>query len=203
MRFLPLVPLLFLGALLSSVVPASAQTAQQLYTEAQRAYLAGDQETAKEKFRMVLAVNPKHQPSINYLRLIATSEAQGGAQRSQEKALASVVIPEVRFRDTSLGSALAYLTQTIAKQTDGKTQANFVLQLPEGYETEKKLTLSLNNAPFTTVLKYVGQLAEVSFGIEQYAIVVKPTAGAAAPTAPTAPTAPNVPATGDETTAIQ
>lgn len=181
MRFLLFT--LVVGVLLTGIAPVHAQSAQQLYTEAQRAYVVGDIATAKEKFSMVLAINPKHQPSINYLRMITAAEKKSGAAISRAQELASLYIPQIRFRDATLGSALDFLSQTVAKESAGKTQVNFVLQLPENYVNEKTLTLSLNNTPFTTVLQYIGQLADVSFGIEQYAIVVKPKGLAAAPEA--------------------
>jgi hypothetical protein len=41
-------------------------------------------------------------------------------------------------------------------------------------EKEKKFTLSLQNVPFTEVLRYIGELTNVQFSYDRFAITVKP-----------------------------
>src|SRR5438132_12440864 len=54
------------------------QSAQEIFTEAQRAYMAGDFATAKEKLNIVLQLQPNHQFARNYLRMIAAQEGKSG-----------------------------------------------------------------------------------------------------------------------------
>ena len=59
-----------------------------------------------------------------------------------------------------------------------------MLQIPEEQKSQT-ITLSLSNVPFTEALRYLGDVANVSFAYEKFAIVVKPQT--AAPTASTLP----------------
>jgi outer membrane protein assembly factor BamD (BamD/ComL family) len=171
----------FLVAAGMFVLPAAqalAQSTSQLYSEAQRAYLAGDLETAKQKLLIVVEADPGNQGAKNYLRMIRTREKEAGPGNLRQRELEALILPKVNFRDATLDSALEYLKQAAAKASNDKTQVNFVVQLPE--ETlPKKVTLNLANAPFTEAIKYLGEVASVAFSIDKYAIVVKPKAPSA------------------------
>ena len=171
-----LLPLLVLTAWFIGGELARAQESfQQVYAEAQRAYLGGNLEVAKQKFLLALELNPKHQPVQNYLRMIRAQEEQAGGANPQQKELQALVLPQVKFREASLDSALEYLKQQAATSA-GKTQVNFVSQLPPEM-AEKKVTLNLTNVPFTEALRYLGEVGGVTFEIQRYAVLVKPRAG--------------------------
>jgi hypothetical protein len=175
-------PLLLSCLLVSSAIPALAQDSRQLLSEGQRALSSGDVTTAKAKFEQVLSIDPKNPIAKNYLRTMQAQEASsGGAQL--EKQLKTLILPKVEFRDATFSSALDYLKQQAAKVSNGQVQVSFVVQLPEEFVRSKNITLSLANVPFTEALRYVGDIAEVRFSVEKYAIVVKPRAGAGAPQA--------------------
>jgi hypothetical protein len=106
------------------------------------------------------------------------------AARRTGKAAPGARAPADQFRDATLGSALDYLKNQAAKLSNNKVAVNFVVQLPDDVVKTRTVTLSLANVPFTEALRYLGDLAGVSFTYEKYAITVKPKAGAApAPTA--------------------
>jgi len=65
------------------------------------------------------------------------------------------------------------LKQLLEKQTSGKTQINFVVQLSPDVLQTQIINLKLADVPFTEVLRYVGDLAHVTFVFEKYAVVVK------------------------------
>ena len=155
---------------------AFGESAQQLLSEAQTAYLRGDMETAKRNFELANQLDPRNPTAIGYLRMIKAKEAQdarGGG--GQEKQLATVIIPKVEFREATFGSALDYLKQQVARQSQGKIAVNFVLQIPDEQVKTHTVTLSLTNVPFTEVIRYLGTLTGTTFAFEKYAIAVRPT----------------------------
>ena len=180
--------LLWVGAFLTTLASgAFGESAQQLLTSAQAAYLRGDIESAKRDFEMVVRLDPRNTTAIGYLRMIKAKENKVSPGGTQEKQLAAVMMPKVEFRQATLGSALDFLKQQVAKQTEGKVAVNFVLAIPDAQAKTANLTLSLTNVPFTEVLKYIGSLAGVSFSYEKYAITVRPAGAAVAPTGASQP----------------
>ena len=165
-------------ALVTLLAAASAfsDDAGQLLSEAQAAYLRGDMESAKRNFEIVNRLDPRNKTAIGYLRMIKAQEAKKGGSggSDQEKQLQALIVPQVQFRDATLGSALEYLRQQATKISGGKTSVNFVVQLPDEMVKSQAVTLSLTNVPFSEVLRYLGDLAGISFTYEKYAIAVRP-----------------------------
>ena len=159
-----------------------AQSVQQLLTEAQQSYMRGDMATAKAQFQTVNRIDPKNPTAIGFLRRIQVEEQKGGA--SIEKQLAAVVLPRVEFKEATLGSALNYVKQAVANATENKTSINFIVQLPQEQVNTQAVTLSLRDIPASEVLRYLGNLANVQFEYEKFAVVVKPKATAQAASAP-------------------
>ncbi len=159
-----------LAGLALSTLPLAAQSSD--LTQAQKAYVAGDLETAKPLFQKVLAADPQNVAARNYLKAIAQAESQANPGASMEKQLQALILPKVEFHDATLDSALDALKQQAAKASGGKVQPNFVIA--PGVNASAPITLNLTNVPFREVLRYVGDLAKVSFGIDRYAITVKP-----------------------------
>jgi len=169
-------------ALASMICCASASDVSDMLTEAQRAYLRNDYAAAKEKFEMVRRVDPTNRTAVSYLRLIAAEELKSGGKTTRndtEEACRKLIMEKVDLREASLAEALDFLKQKAATVSGGKVVVNFVLQVDEPTQA-KKVTLSVQRVPFSEVLRYVGDLADVQFKYEQYAIVVKPK-GAAQP----------------------
>ena len=157
---------------------------QETLTAAQVAYMKGDLETAKANFQIVNRADPKNSVAIGFLRKIAVEEAKRPQGITLQKQLEKLIVPKIEFRDATLGSALEFLKNAAAKHSEGKVAVNFVVQLSEEQTRTKTVTLSLANAPYSVVLRYVGELANVDFSYDKYAIIVKP--HAAAPAAPPA-----------------
>ncbi len=156
---------LFIGAI-------QAQTsAAKEYSEAQRAYLAGDTATAKTKFQEVLTVDPTNIGAKNYLRTILMAEKKDkkGALSGQ---FATLIVPKVSFKEASLASVLDFLKGKAAELSDNKIAPSFVLKLPADFAAQTPITLELSNVPFTEVLRYLGDLTSTKFDIQEYAIVV-------------------------------
>ncbi|MGC3988213.1 MAG: hypothetical protein QM796_00745 [Chthoniobacteraceae bacterium] len=160
-------PLFFVMAALA--LPAWAADIGQLNTEAQRAMMSGDTDTAKAKFEEVLKVDPENITAENYLRMINAQEKKSNTSSLQAQ-LDKLTLDHVKFKDATLGSALDYLKQMAAKKS---VNVSFVMQLPQSAVDETKVSIDLQNIPFLVVLNYVSDLAGVQFTVQQYAIVVK------------------------------
>ena len=185
--------------MLASVIStALASDAGDLMAEAQRAYVRGDLAGAKEKFEIVRKLDPANKTAVSYLRLIAADEAKQAAgkqpRNTTQDALQKLIMEKVELREASLAEALEFLKQKGNQAGGGKVAINFVLQLDEQTQNAK-VTIALQKVPFAEVLRYVGDLAGVTFVYEPYAIVVK-LKGAAQPAptgAPDLATTPKIP----------
>ena len=122
-----------------------------------------------------------------YLRRIAAEEAKETATKGPPNAtkamLEILTLPKVQLNEASLGEALEFLRQKGNQLGEGKVAINFVLMIDEKAK-ETKITLSLQSVPFTEVLRYIGELANVQFSYDRFAITVKPKIAAAEAKAP-------------------
>ena len=141
-------------------------------------------EAAKKGFQSVVRNDPRNQVAINYLRMIQVQEAKTPKGNNQEKQLATLIIPKVEFEEATIGSAIESLSQSVAKASDGKQTVNFVVNLPEDVKL-KTITLKLRNIPFTELIHYLGELGNLNFEYDKYAIKVTPK-GVVAATTPAA-----------------
>lgn len=183
---------LWMLALASFVSTSLAGDVSDLMTEAQRAYIRNDLAVAKEKFELVRKLDPSNKTAISYLRRIIADEITQNAgkppRNTTQEALKKIILEKVEFREASLPEALEFLKQKGTQLGEGKVAINFVLQLGEAAQNAK-VTISLQKVPLSEVLRYVGDLADVQFVYEPYAIVVKPK-GAAQPAPTVAPEQP-------------
>jgi hypothetical protein len=164
---------------------AFAQDVADLLSEAQRAYIRGETAAAKQKFELVLKFEPNNKTAITHMRRILAEEARDNAQKGPPNAtkamLETVKLPKVDLREAALAESLEFLQKKGNQIAGNKVAINFVMQLDE--ETKaKKITLNLQDVPFTEVLRYIGELAGVEFVYDRFAIVVKPKGGAPAVT---------------------
>ena len=187
MKFPSLLIVVGSAAMLLAPEVRAQQSVQQLLTEAQQAYMRGDLETAKHQFQTVNRIDPKNPTAIGFLRRIQAESKAAANNASVEKQLSAVIVPKVEFRESTLGSALDYLKQVLAKSTEGKTSVNFIVQLPEDRVKTQTVTMSVTNMPFTEVLRYLGGLADIQFEYDRYAVVVKPKSAVSAANTATAP----------------
>jgi len=179
--------ILVVGLLLACGEGAKAQSSQQLFNEAQRAYISGDVDGARQKFKTVIELDPANSSAQNYLRMINAQDKKDGSEQL-EKQLKSLILAKVEFKDATFGSALEYLKQQAVKQSDGKIKVSFVVQLPADFADTQKVTLNLSNIPFIEALHYLCQLADVDYKVEKYAVIVKKKAEVPAPEASPAKT---------------
>lgn len=166
---------------------AQAQTAVQVYSEGMEAYKQGNADLAKRKLALALEIDKNFRPASALLNRINSDQRAGGAiaPGMSAKTLERTVVP-VEFKDTTLTSALEFLRQRADETTGGKLKINFAVNLPPEL-ANKRVTLKLDRVPVSEVLKYIGELAGVSFQVQPYAIVVTPAVPTTAPAASPAP----------------
>jgi len=170
MKVLPKFVPLFCSLLLTGM--AHAETAQQLLTAAQLAYQKNDYAAAKRDFEMVLRIDPRNATAIGFLKTIQAHQAKDSGGAAVQKELAQVIIPKIELKEATLGSSLDFLKKKVAELSNGKQSVNFVVQ--PGVDPMTRCTLSLTNVPLTEAVRYLGELANVSFQYQKYAIVVRP-----------------------------
>jgi len=166
---------------------------QDLITQGRAAYMKGDLDTAKADFEMVYQIDSRNTVAIGFLQRIKIDQKNKPKYVPMDRQLATLVIPQIQFREATLGSALDYLKKAADRQSGGKIAVNFVVQLPPEQVNTQVVTLNLSNVPFTDALKYLGTVASLDFVYDKYAIIVKPKADATATTTGTTPTAHTVP----------
>lgn len=187
---------LFLAAAVYAAGPTPATASpeiQQLLQEGQTAYQKGDYEAAKSAFEMVYSMDSRNITAINFLRLIKSSKGAVNPKALPiERQVASVIIPQIQFRDATLGSAVDYLKKAVDRESGGKVAVNFVVQLPQEQINTQKVTLALNHVPFTEAVRYLASVASLDVEYQKYAIVLKPKNGdsASAANVPGSTTAP-------------
>ena len=192
MKLLPVLALLLVTATTLNAAPPPAEVAQFL-TDGQTAFNKGDYATAKGAFEMVYQMDPRNVTAINYLQKIKVLEKGAPKNVDQEKQLAALIVPKVQLKEATIGSVFDYLKTTAGKLSDGKIAVNFVLKLPDDVIKTQTITLSMNTAPFTEVVKYVAELANLNVQYQKFGILVTPKSGAAPDAPAPAPIAPAPP----------
>ena len=194
MKLLPVLALLILASSPLNAAPATpSPEVTQFLTDGQAAFNKGDYATARGAFEMVYQMDPRNVSAISYLQKIKVLEKGVPKGVDQEKQLAGLIVPKVQLKEATIGSVFEYLKTTANKLSDGKIAVNFVLKLPEETIKTQAITLSMNNAPFTEVVKYVAELANLNVQYQKFGVLVTPKAAAAPDATTPAPTAPAPP----------
>ena len=163
------------------VAAPPAEEVKQFLAEGQAAFGKGDYATAKAAFETVYQLDPRNVVAINFLQKIKVIEKSAPKVVDQERQLAGLIVPKVQLKDATIGAVFDYLKTTAGKLSDGKISVNFVLKLPDDVVKTQTISLNMSNAPFTEVVKYVAELANLNVQYQQYAVLVTPKAVAAPP----------------------
>ena len=194
MKLLPVLALLILASSPLNAAPATpSPEVTQFLTDGQAAFNKGDYATARGAFEMVYQMDPRNVSAISYLQKIKVLEKGAPKNVDQERQLAGLIVPKVQLKEATIGSVFDYLKTTANKLSDGKIAVNFVLKLPDEAIKTQTVTLSMNNAPFTEVVKYVAELANLNVQYQKFGVLVTPKGGAAPDATAPAPTAPAPP----------
>jgi len=185
----PLFPGATPGSLLGTPAPTSPEV-QALIAEGQAAYQKGDIDKAKMAFENAYSMDSRNLVVIGYLRRIKVDEQSRPKKIDREKQLAAIIIPEIKFREATIGSAVDFIKKAVDKQTGGKSGVSFVIQLPAEQVNTQTVTLNLSGIPATEALRYLAELVNATVAYDSYAVVIKGKPGAVAPTASSTTPAP-------------
>lgn len=95
-----------------------------------------------------------------------------GASELKRKA-DSIIIPSLEFRGATLSEGFQFLRRKSVELDPEKKGINFVLKFsPEDPVLKTPLTLSLKDIPLTEAIKYITNLANVRWRVEEYAIAI-------------------------------
>lgn len=173
-----LLPFLLLLTAFPAFTPGlRAETASQLYAQGVEAYNQGDAVGAQHKLQLALEVDRNFRPANLLLAKMAAEKRQATAPAAvgmSVKVLERTVVP-VEFSNTTLDSALEYIRQKALEDSGGKVAINFAVNLPPEL-VNKRVTLKMDHVPVPELLRYIGEIAGVSFDRQPYAIVVTPAA---------------------------
>ncbi len=145
--------------------------AQALYNEGRKAFYDGNLELAERLFSQALEKDPTHAPTIAMRRQILANQDQINPQVRQ---LSALIVPKVEFDDASFEEALDYLQHVAEKESSGVVLPNFVIKDNTGEIKQSRVNLRLRNVPLLTALKYLTDLANAEYQVQQYAIVITP-----------------------------
>lgn len=163
---------------------AASPEVQALLQEGLTAFQKGDLDKAKSAFEMAYTMDSRNVTAISYLRRIQAAEKTRPPKVDRERMLSGVIIPEVKFKDATLSSALDYVKRTVATQSGGKQSVSFVVQMPAEQVNSITVTLNLQGVPASEVIRYLADLANATVAYEQFAVVLKPKATATTPVPP-------------------
>ena len=167
------VPLI--AAFLCLLLPIAAladPTEPELMAQGQRAFIAGDYDTATQTFAEVLQLDPHNNLAIQYLRAIRSKQASIAPVENDP--VKSLVLPIVNLKEATFSSSLDFLKQSAAKRS---VNVSFVSQLPAA-QMDTRITLNITNIPFLEALRYLCALNNATYKIDPYAIVIMPAAAA-------------------------
>lgn len=162
--------------------PASrtSQTVGKMYLDGQALVSEGKFTEARVVFEEVLMLQPGHAGARNSIQRLERQNRGGGDGSVLKAKMDQLIIQDIDLKNATLESVLQFLPQLAERESKGTLKANFVAQLDPSI-LQKRITLTLRNAPYTEVLRYIGELSGVTFRPEQYAIVAIPSSSAASP----------------------
>jgi general secretion pathway protein D len=134
-------------------------------------------ETREEMLRQVQEA--WYQPITNKDTNVAAQEAQAPISRATnfdlDQKLRSIFIPALNFTNgASIEEATSFLFSE-SKRLDEPTHKGipFIIE-PDASASAKPITLSLNNVPVGEALRYICQLANVKYKVQDYAVSIVP-----------------------------
>jgi len=159
------------GAVAQEASPAQQSAA--LYKQGMAAEQAGDAAGARQAYEQALKLNPRNANARYRLGQVRTHHAKSAA-KGRESKFSSVVIPEFKVDDATLGEALGALSQLTGQASKEAVVPNFIVQDSSGELAARKVTLVMKSAPAGGVLRYLLEMAGAKARFDEHAIVVLP-----------------------------
>jgi general secretion pathway protein D len=101
----------------------------------------------------------------------SSSAVQKGRREKLEKKLREIKIPKLEFSGASLDEVIEYLRITTASLDPEGKGVDFIINAPD--ETKSRtMNLSLQDMPLEEVVRYVVQMAQAAYRVEESAVVI-------------------------------
>lgn len=168
--------LLLAGAVVALAEPApptQAQVANAYYNRGIAAEKAGDVVGARTAYTKALQANPRHANCRYRLRQLELYK-DSIARKGREKQFDKVTIPVIQIDGATLEESLNALSKMIAKESQGKVAANFIIQDPKGQFAKSKINLNLKALPASALIKYMLTQANAKARYDEHAVVIMP-----------------------------
>jgi len=170
----PLLSLLLGGLLCLTAAPqAAASEANEFYSAALKLYGQGEVLSALEELNYALEIEPGHTRAKALRRSIMARHGNLLEVRVQQKRLEELILPEVRLKNATFTTAIAYLRDQAMQASGGSYAPNFVLQAGPEY-AQRKVTLEVTSIPLSDALRYLCDMAGLRYRPDKHAIIISP-----------------------------
>lgn len=157
------------GAFAQNYTPEQKAAHLRLYREAQAELRVGNFSAAQTKALKLRRLRPGDPYARKLIVQIQTEKRAAMTGTPWERRMRSIVLPKVDLDGESLEDVLEYLSiKAVAKAPEGTPRPSFIVR---GDAKERLVSLRLTNVPLSEVLRLVGELADVRFSYEKYAII--------------------------------
>src|ERR1041384_6583735 len=146
----------------------------QLLQEAVLLAGVGLYDEAEHRCRQILAEVPDQPTVKQLLREIEEKQRQIASQvpgAELKRKLNDLIVPELNVREAGPADVIEFLRAESKKLTSDKSEINFVWQVPADQKFPK-ITLNLKKVPMIDVIRYVTDLAKLSYRIDPHAVVI-------------------------------
>jgi hypothetical protein len=146
----------------------------QLLQEAIVLARAGLYDEAEQRCITILAQQPNHTTAKQLL-----SEIQDKKRQTSRKVpgvdlkgkLNDIIVPELNVTEANAVDVIEFLRAESKRVSADKTEINFVWQVPPDGRLPK-VSLNLKQIPLIDAIRYVTQLARLSYRVETHAVVI-------------------------------
>lgn len=150
-----------------------AKQVEIFYNLAEKAYLSGDIEAAKESIRAALDLNHKHGRSIALYRRMKSGGGDRALLALRKRTFSKVVIPLIDIDELSCKDALRVLSDAVERESKDKVIPNFVIQDRNKTLEKTTMTLKLRNVPAGEVLNHILSESNATANFGKYSTVIR------------------------------
>jgi hypothetical protein len=168
----------FAGEPATTNVPSKPQYSdehlQQLLQEAVVLARAGLYDEAEQRCLTILAQQPDQETAKQLLNEIQDKQRQIShkvANVDLKGKLNDIIVPELDVHEANAVDIIEYLRTESKRLSADKTEINFVWRVSPDQRLPK-VSLNLKQIPLIDAIRYVAQLAKLSYRVETHAVVI-------------------------------
>lgn len=143
------------------------------FVDARKLFWSGRYEESEKKFRIYLLQHPGHEPSKNFLLMIAQSRKYNPSKiDSTHKRLAEIRVDKVIFKETEWRTVTSYLQDLANPKKNGEYPAdyvNFINMLPSGFS--RKVTLDLRDVSLIQLIEHICEKSDLRYVVDTSAVI--------------------------------